>query len=128
MIRRPPRCTCTDTLFPYTTRVRSAQERVDMFVRVHRWAASTRDRMLGFAVADMMYVRHRPEHFRLLQFAFTEVVWGAAPASRRQSCVEAHAPLRQATLDVIDEAIAAGDLDPRGLPAAEICLARKSVG
>src|SRR3546814_12072705 len=44
-------------------------------------------------------------------------------ASRRQSCVEAHAPLRQATLDVIDEAIAAGDLDPRGLPAAEICLA-----
>src|SRR3546814_109413 len=100
-----------------------AQERVDMFVRVHRWAASTRDRMLGFAVADMMYVRHRPEHFRLLQFAFTEVVWGAAPASRRQSCVEAHAPLRQATLDVIDEAIAAGDLDPRGLPAAEICLA-----
>src|SRR3546814_14364364 len=44
-----------------------AQERVDMFVRVHRWAASTRDRMLGFAVAYMMYVRHRPEHFRLLR-------------------------------------------------------------
>src|SRR3546814_20493294 len=80
-----------------------------MFVRVHRWAARTRDRMLGFDVADMMYVRHRPEHFRLLQFAFTEEVWGAAPASRRQSAVEAHAPFRPAHLVVIGEAIGAGD-------------------
>src|SRR3546814_4096584 len=94
-------------------------------MRISDWSSAVcaSDLRLGFAVADMMYVRHRPEHFRLLQFAVTEVVWGAAPASRRQSCVEAHAPLRQATLDVIDEAIAAGDLDPRGLPAAEICLA-----
>lgn len=99
-----------------------AHERVDMFVRVHRWEAGTRERMLGFAVADMLYARRRPEHFRLLQFAFTDVVWGAAPTARRQACMEAHAPLRQATLDLIDEAIRRGDLDPRGLQAAEICL------
>lgn len=100
-----------------------SQERVDMFVRVHQWAANTRDRMLGFSVADMLYVRRRPEHFRLLQFVFTDVIWGAAPASRRLLCSEAHAPLRQATLAVINEAIAKGDLDARGLPTDEICLA-----
>lgn len=100
-----------------------SQERVDMFVSVHDWQAGTRDRMLGFAVADMMYARRNPEHFRLLQFAFTEVVWGAAPASRRQACMEAHAPLREATLDVIAEAIRKGDLHPRGLRPEEISLA-----
>jgi len=100
-----------------------SQERVDMFVRVHQWAANTRDRMLGFSVADMLYVRRRPEHFRLLQFAFTDVVWGAASETRRQECVEAHAPLREATLAVVNEAIAKGDLDSRGLQATEICLA-----
>lgn len=100
-----------------------AQERVDMFVRVYKAKASTRDRMLGFSVADIVYARRRPEHFRLLQFVFTDVIWGAAPANRRQACMEAHAPLRQAALDLIDEAIRSGDLDPRGLTSSEICLA-----
>lgn len=100
-----------------------AQERVDMFQRVAQWKASTRDRMLGFAVADMLYARRSPEHFRLLQFAFTEVVWTAAPAVRRQACIEANAPLRQATLELIDEAVGNGDLDLRGLRPDEFCLA-----
>lgn len=100
-----------------------AQERVDLFLRVHQWAAGTRDRMLGFAVADMVYARRSPEHFRLLQFAFTEVVWGAAPLARRQACMEAHAPLRKALLSLTEEAIRCGDLPARGLRPAEICLA-----
>ncbi|WP_028079917.1 TetR/AcrR family transcriptional regulator [Solimonas soli] len=100
-----------------------AQERVDMFQRVHDWRASTRERMIGFAVADMLYARRNPGHFRLFQFALTEVVWGAAPASRRQACLDANAPLRQLTLALIDEAVRKGDLDLRGLRPDEVCLA-----
>src|SRR3546814_2621014 len=37
MIRRPPRSTRTDTLFPYTTLFRSGAQRVDhVFQRAHR--------------------------------------------------------------------------------------------
>ena len=101
-----------------------AQERVDMFRRIHDWSvASTRNRMFGFAVADMVYARRSPEHFRLLQFAFTEVVWGAAPLSRRKACLDANAPLRELTLSLVDEAVRNGDLDLRGLQAEELCLA-----
>lgn len=100
-----------------------AQERVDMFLQVFNWKASTRERMLGFAVADIVYARRRPEHFRLLQFVFTDVIWRAASEARRQACMDAHAPLRQAALDLIDEAIRLGDIDPRGLTQKEICLA-----
>ncbi|MFT4046219.1 MAG: helix-turn-helix domain-containing protein [Solimonas sp.] len=100
------------------------QERVDMFQRVFDCkAASTRERLIGFAVADIVYARRNPEHFRLLQFAFTEVVWGAAPASRRQACIDANAPLRRLTLDLIDEAVRRGDLELRGLQPEEVCLA-----
>lgn len=101
-----------------------AQERVDMFQRVHDWKnASTRERMIGYAVADIVYARRNPDHFRLLQFAFTEVVWGAASAPRRQACIAANAPLRRLTLSLIDEAVRAGELDLRGLKPEDLCLA-----
>lgn len=100
-----------------------AQGRVELFVRVRNWEASARDRMLGFAMADMMYARCHPDHFRLLQFTFTEVVWGAAPKTRRQAFMSTHLPLRQATLDVIEDALRVGDLDARGLQPDQICLA-----
>src|SRR3546814_6607524 len=37
MIRRPPRSTRTDTLFPYTTLFRSALGETDLFVQRLRW-------------------------------------------------------------------------------------------
>ncbi|NKF22774.1 TetR/AcrR family transcriptional regulator [Solimonas marina] len=100
-----------------------SQGRVQMFERVRDWKASSRDRMLGFALADMMLARRCPDHFRLLQFTFTEVVWGAAPEARRQACMDMHRPLRQATLDVIDDALRSGELQARGLSIEQICLA-----
>src|SRR3546814_5399673 len=47
MIRRPPRSTRTDTLFPYTTLFRSA-ERLDRFTRdLHRAFAGEQDAARG---------------------------------------------------------------------------------
>src|SRR3546814_1665775 len=46
MIRRPPRSTCTDTLFPYTTLFRSASRVVDI-----RWLSPLPEAAIVEAVA-----------------------------------------------------------------------------
>src|SRR3546814_6350521 len=35
MIRRPPRSTRTDTLFPYTTLFRSANNKIEVYMQIH---------------------------------------------------------------------------------------------
>lgn len=99
------------------------QERVVAFQRVRDWAAPPRHRMLGFAVADMVMACRNPELFRLQQFAFTEVVWDAVPQSRREASIEAYAPMREICESVVEQAVARGDLDLRGLNKSELCLA-----
>src|SRR3546814_12337795 len=47
MIRRPPRSTRTDTLFPYTTLFRSADLRRAYLLRPHRGTARRRRRGAG---------------------------------------------------------------------------------
>ena len=99
------------------------QQRVDMFERVSRWQAGTRDRMFGIAVADMLLMRHNPEHFRLEQFAFTEVIWGAASPGRRQRALDAGEPIGRITESIVIEAQRVGDLDLQGLTPFELALA-----
>src|SRR3546814_17622472 len=43
MLRRPPRCTRTDTLFPYTTRFRSSEPRLEFERCRRRHAVAVRD-------------------------------------------------------------------------------------
>src|SRR3546814_6273521 len=51
MIRRPPRSTRTDTLFPYTTLFRSSRMNVGQVLEVHLgWAAKG----VGHRIADML--------------------------------------------------------------------------
>ncbi len=98
------------------------QERERLFRRVYDWAGSTRERMLGFAAADAYYVRRNPDSFRLIQFAMTEVVWEAAPETRRQVFLDTCQPLGELTRGVVMDAIDNGDLEPGGLNPAEVCL------
>lgn len=100
----------------------AAQERVKLFRKVSAWKASTRERMLGFAAADMVCMRRYPENFRVLQFALTEAIWGAAPVSRRQACMDGNRPLRELPEAVIAEAIERGDLPRSGLSVSELCF------
>ncbi|MFI4980893.1 MAG: helix-turn-helix domain-containing protein [Nevskiales bacterium] len=58
----------------------NSQHRVDLFRRVGEWKAGTRDRMVGIAVADLMFVKLYPEHFRLAQLAFPK--WCGRPHRR----------------------------------------------
>jgi AcrR family transcriptional regulator len=100
----------------------NSQHRVDLFRRVAEWKAGTRDRMMGIAVADMMFVRLYPEHFRLAQLAFTEVVWGAASAERRRMALEAGEPLGRICDNIVEDAVRCGDLKLKGMKPQEVGL------
>lgn len=103
--------------------IENVQYRVELFERVANWRARTRDRMFGIAVADMILVRRYPEHFRLDQYAFTEVVWGAASPERRRQALEAGEPIGRIVESIVTEAERVGDLEPKGLRSFELCLA-----
>ncbi len=100
----------------------NSQHRVELFRRVGAWRAGSRDRIVGIAVADMMFVRLYPEHFRLAQLAFTEVVWGAASAERRHLALLAGEPLGSICDGIIEEAVHSGDLRLKGLTPQELGL------
>lgn len=96
--------------------------RVELFRRVARWEASTRDRMFGLPLADMVFVHQYPEHFRLSQFTYTEVVWGAASDERRQQALAASRPIGELVADLVLEASECGDLDLKGLKPNELAM------
>lgn len=100
----------------------NSQHRVDLFRRVGEWKAGTRDRMVGIAVADLMFVKLYPEHFRLAQLAFTEVVWKAASPERRRMALEAGEPLGQICDSIVEEAVRCGDLKLKGMKPQEVGL------
>lgn len=97
-------------------------KRVEIFNRLVTWDAPTRERIFGIAVGDIIFAHHYPEHFRLAQFVFTEVVWQAASAKRRQQLLETSKPMGDAVQRIIEDAVAAGDLDPHGRPLLEMTL------
>lgn len=102
-----------DLLLALTTE--SIADQAELFRRAAAWQAPTRDRMFAITVADMIFVKHSPEHFRIAQYAQCEVVWSAASQKRREEHYAASQPVCDAVLSIVNEAIACGDLDPRGL-------------
>lgn len=96
--------------------------RLELFQRVENWRAPSRDRMFGLPVADMIFVRSHPEHFRLAQFAYTEVVWGAASEARRNQALTGGRPLGELVARIVNDAADCGDLDLKGLKPNELAL------
>ncbi len=96
--------------------------RAGLFERAARWPASSRDRVFAAIVADMLFARHYPDYFRLTQFVTTEVIWGAASSVRRQAALDSCRPIGEAVFCIFRDAVAAGDLDPRGLSVAELMV------
>lgn len=92
----------------------------EMFQRVGAWKAGTRERMFAIGVADMIFVRRHPEHFRLAQYVFTEVVWEAASAARRETLLTVSDPMGDIVKTIVAEGVARGDLDLKGLSAEEL--------
>ncbi len=107
-----------DLLLALTTAQTS--EHVDLFQRVARWNAPARDRMFAIGVADMIFVRRHPDHFRVSQYALCEVVWRASSPERREDFLAACDPIADIVVDIVNDAVAAGDLKLDGLTPSEI--------
>ncbi|MES0873977.1 TetR/AcrR family transcriptional regulator [Sinimarinibacterium thermocellulolyticum] len=108
-----------DLLLALTTQ--QSQAHTDMFRRVAQWDARPRDRMFAIAVADMIFVRKYPEHFRIAQYALCEVVWRAASADRRRAFLDAGRPIGEIVTGIVRDAVAAGDLALNGMAPEELC-------
>lgn len=89
---------------------RNCLARVELFQRAADWSGPSRERMLAVALADLMVVREKPEYFRLTQFVWSDVVWGAASEGSRRRSLEASAPLGAAVERIVADAQANGDL------------------
>ena len=100
---------------------RNALARVELYERAARWSGPTRERIIALALADLITLREQPEHFRLAQFVFTDVVWGAASADSRERALTAFEPLAQLIDGIAAEARARGDL-PVGFALSDQAL------
>jgi AcrR family transcriptional regulator len=89
---------------------RNCMSRVGLFERAARWPGPTRERMVAIALADLMVMREQPEHFRLAQFVWSDVIWGAASEASRQRALEASGPLAELVDGIAIEALRVGDL------------------
>ena len=98
-----------------------AQEHSELFRRVAQWQALTRERMFAIGVADKIFVQRNPDHFRVAQYTLCEVVWHAASPDRRKDFLAACKPISQCVVDIVEDAVRAGDLALNGLTPQEVC-------
>ncbi|TVQ34369.1 MAG: TetR/AcrR family transcriptional regulator [Wenzhouxiangella sp.] len=101
---------------------RRLEEHADYFCQAAAWKAGTRERMFALTVADYNYAQRHPGFSRLLQYAFTEVIWEGASEERRQAMQSALQPPARAVRAIVQDAIEAGDLPDRGLDAGALML------
>lgn len=97
-------------------------EHAELIERVAQWPGMPRERIFGLAVADIMFVRRSPDHFRISQYVFCEVVWNAASAARRQAVLDAQAPIAAMAIGIVNDAVASGSLDLKGMLPEQACL------
>jgi len=101
---------------------RRLEEHAQYFCQAATWQASTRERMFALTVADYRFARRHPGYSRLLQFAFTEVVWDGASEARRRALQDALQPPARAVRQIVQEAIDTGDLPDHGQDAGALML------
>ncbi len=104
-----------------------AAKRVEILLRAGRWEANSRDRMFALVTGDMLFALASPDHFRLTQYVFTEVVWRAASECRRQAVLDAHEPIGALVGGIVHDAISCGDLDARGRAPLELAIGQWSM-
>lgn len=110
-----------DLLVALTTR--KSLSRIELFERAAAWQGPARERLLAIALADTLLLDRSPEMFRLSQFVFTEVVWGAASPGRRREALATGAPIERLVTGIVRNALVSGDLPQNlGMSPLEVTL------
>lgn len=98
------------------------REHCALFCKATAWQAGTRDRMFALTVADEHYSRRHPTYARLMQYVFTEVVWETASPDRREKLTAELKPVVAAITGVVEQAVAAGEVESDVLSTHELML------
>ena len=98
------------------------KEHCALFCKVTAWPAGTRERMFALTVADEYFSRRHPTYTRLMQYVFTEVVWETASEQRRVALSDELKPVVAAISGVVEQAVAAGEVQPGVLSTHELML------
>ncbi len=97
-------------------------EHAQVFRQAVAWQAGTRDRIFALAVADADFAVHHPNHARLMQYVFTEVVWDNASVERREELLNCCRPTGELVASLVTSAMECGDLEPGSLSAMEVAM------
>lgn len=98
------------------------ETRLEFFRCAAAWQAESRARQFALSVADMLFANQYPEHFQLAQYVGTQVVWGAASQVRQEAMFGCCRPITDLVCGIVDDAIAAGDLERHGRRTIELTL------
>ncbi len=109
-----------DLLLALATRI--VQDYLELLRKASAWKASSRERMLAIAVADIVFQRRHPDYFRISQYCLCEVAWSAASETRRHAFQQANLPTMNIVARIIEDACRAGDLDAEGASAQELAI------
>jgi len=101
---------------------RNSFGRVELFERAAAWPGPTRERMLAVVLADLLILREQPEHFRLAQFVWTDVVWGAASDESRRRALAACGPLAALIDGIVAEGRARGELPETSITVGALTM------
>ncbi len=94
--------------------------RVDFFERAARYAGTTRERIFGFGIGDLLLSRLAPHGFPLAELVRSDSIWKKCSDERRAGMHAINWRCFQLGVEVVDAARVAGDLEEWAPPSAEV--------
>ena len=86
-------------------------KRSDMFERAAAFRGTSRERMTAVGVAQELFVRLYPDHFKVEQIVRASSIWEKTSEKRREKLNAAEGRCMGITSGIVRDAIAHGDLD-----------------
>lgn len=99
---------------------RTMQARGDMFRRAAAFQGRARERMLAVGVADELFVRLYPGHFRIESLVKANSIWEKASPERQQEMQQREQWCLKVVNEIVAEAAQVGDLSRQDLPLEQI--------
>lgn len=101
---------------------RAAQDYLDLLIKAANWNGSSRERMLAIAIADIVFHRRHPDHFRISQYSLCEVAWSTASELRRKAFNKANLPSLGIVGSIVEDARHSGDLQSTDQSVQELAV------